>query len=703
MSSHAHTPALIQRFRWLWLLPAAALTALLGVAIREPLDRYFFDFTARHPLFAPPAPPPSTVVLVDDQSLATLDDELGLRWPFPRIAFAGLLISLERAGARAIVMDFTFLESSDEANQDAILAHVAAALPSVIIARGKELKGGQEIVHEPAFWPPEYRAAHPQFFTRPRTGFVDLHVDPDGKSRFYAPADSLIAPLFTGQQLATKKQKLRWHGRLTLAELADDNVQLVPVAPFIEVGYHQLAALKDHLDDPTLPDAAERLAAAIAELPPLTGPVAAQIAGRTVFVGTNAQATYDLKSFPVAEKEAGVLIHWTAWANLSASGFITTVPAAVPFALAAVILGGLAAIARRARGLAGMTKPILAAFGLLALLACAAYVLPSFGWWLPPTLPAAAALVMIAIVAIESFLLESGRKRAVEAMFGVYVDPGVVERLVSDPEALRAGGERREATVFFCDLAGFTDFSEKLPPEQLLEVVNTYLDETSEALIARGAFIDKYIGDAVMAVFGAPAPHADPVDAACAGALATRSIVEKLNQRLRPILGDTELSVRVGINTGQMTVGNLGSTRKMNYTVLGDTVNLASRLEGANKEFGTAIMLGEETARRVSSAYATRPLTRLRVKGKLTAIEVHELVGETTSLDEPQRAFLAAYREGYAHFCAQRFSLATPLFEQALEHRPNDVATLAHLADARTFQTAAPFPDWQPLQQLTKK
>jgi adenylate cyclase len=232
--------------------------------------------------------------------------------------------------------------------------------------------------------------------------------------------------------------------------------------------------------------------------------------------------------------------------------------------------------------------------------------------------------------------------------------------------------------------------------------VNAYLDETSEALIERGAYVDKYIGDAVMAVFGAPKPLADAPGAACSGALATLRVIEGLNARHAAAVGTT-LAVRVGINTGLMTFGSLGSARKKNYTVLGDAVNLASRLEAANKEFGTNILLGDATARRLGAEFATRPLTRLRVKGKQEAIEVHELVGETALLNEADRAFLAAYREGYARHLAREFVLAATHLDRALALRPGDVTTAAHLADARNFIANAPPSDWQPLLKLTSK
>jgi adenylate cyclase len=274
--------------------------------------------------------------------------------------------------------------------------------------------------------------------------------------------------------------------------------------------------------------------------------------------------------------------------------------------------------------------------------------------------------------------------------------------LVRDPAAIRLGGEKREATVFFCDLAGFTDLSEQVTPEELLELINGYLQETSDCLMEHGAYIDKYIGDAVMAVFGAPLAQPDHALAACRAALGAQRILAARNKKLAVTHGRT-LGMRIGINTGTMIVGNLGSARKKNYTVLGDAVNLASRLEGANKEFGTAILLGESTARLVRDRLVLRPLTALRVKGKQTAVQVFELVGEAADLTARQKSFLVAYGEGHTLYTARRFAEAVPALERAAALVPDDDMTQSLLADARELAAAPPPADWQPILSLKTK
>ena len=310
-------------------------------------------------------------------------------------------------------------------------------------------------------------------------------------------------------------------------------------------------------------------------------------------------------------------------------------------------------------------------------------------------------LVLLGVV-VENFWREQRRKREIQAMFGAYVDPGVVDELVRNPAAIRLGGERREATVFFSDLAGFTDLSEKLPAEQMVEVVNAYLEETSECLHRHGAYVDKYIGDAVMAVLGAPQRLPDHALAACHAALEARAALAGINARYAAKVG-VSLEVRIGLNTGEMVVGNLGSSRKKQYTVMGDTVNLASRLEGANKAFGTGILLGEETARRVQNTMVTRPLARLRVKGKLQAIEVHTLHGVAGTLSPDEKEFVETYRAGYTALCQRRFAEAAAAFSRALALRPGDLTTRRWQFEATSLAQTPPPPEWEPIVSLDSK
>lgn len=671
--------------RWRWLLPVALLVLLVHFSpLGRSLDYSFFDFASRRPLIQPELPGRSALVMINDKTMDALG-ATGERWPFRRGTFAALLAAIDRAGAERILVDLTFLDHSDSAEQDLILAVVAASSPRIVLAAN----GAQG----PAFWDEEFRRENAAWFKKPRTGAVDYQVDPDGVPRRYHVRHSLAAAAFDPPAMGNGGL-LRWHGGL--ADLQRRGVPVLPAGPFIHAGRGIIDRMVAAAPDLTPAD----LARAFHAEPTITGEAAEAVRGRVVFVGANAPGTFDVKPLPIGGLEPGVLIHWTAWSNLAGDGFIRPHPGG-SFATSILALVTLLGGVHRSGGL---RRPIGAAAGLVALVVFGSYAGLSFGWFFPPvTVVATVSLALIGIIA-ERFWAEQARKREIQTMFGAYVDPSVVARLVNDPQSIPLRGEKRDATVFFSDLAGFTDLSEQLrdQPERMVEVVNAYLEETSECLHRHGAYVDKYIGDAVMAVFGAPQElHNHALDA-CRAALDAQKALEAINARYAADVG-VKLAVRIGLNTGEMIVGNLGSSRKKNYTVMGDAVNLGSRLEGANKHFGTGILMGPETARRVADHLAIRPLARLRVKGKQEAVEVFTLHGEPAALAADEREFLEHYRLGYYAFMERRFADAAASLARAESLRRGDQTTLDLRRQAEQFCRTPPTPDWEPVTTLESK
>jgi adenylate cyclase len=676
--------------RWRWLVPVALGVALFHLLpVRDALDRAFFDAASRRPLRQTLPPEGSVLVLMDDATLSALSQHgLGVTWPPPRGVFAALIAGLHRAGAEKIIVDFVFLDHSSAVEQDRLLGALAAGVPSVVLARTSR--------QMPAFWDEAFLATHAAYFKTPRTGQADARPDSDGVIRGYLVTNSLAAAALPARS-GPDEGLLYWHGGLEQVRALGPRVPVVSAASFVLAGLPTIGRLAETSPDGNYSPGA--IAAALANESPLQGEAFDAVRGRTVIVGTNATGTFDQKPLPIGKLEPGVLVHWTAWANLAGNGFIRRLPAWVAPLLACGIVGGLALLSMRR---SGVFVPVLVAVGLAGSVIGAAYAGLSHFWFLAPATPVAAAGLGLIGAVTEKFWAERRRRQEMQAMFGCYVAPEVVERLMRDPNSIRLAGEKREATVFFCDLAGFTDLSEQVTPDELLELINGYLQETSDCLMEYRAYIDKYIGDAVMAVFGAPQDQPDHALAACRAALAAQKVLAARNAKLAVTHGRT-LRMRIGINTGVMTVGNLGSERKKNYTVLGDAVNLASRLEGANKEFGTSILLGEATAARVRDHLVLRPLTALRVKGKQTAIQVFELVGEPGSLTPAQQAFLSVYGEGHALYTARRFAEAAEVLARAAALAPDDEMTAHLLADARDLAAQPPPPDWQPILSLKTK
>ncbi len=251
---------------------------------------------------------------------------------------------------------------------------------------------------------------------------------------------------------------------------------------------------------------------------------------------------------------------------------------------------------------------------------------------------------------------ERKERMLIKSMFSTYLNPSLVDELVAHPERLVLGGRREELTVLFSDIEGFTAMSEHLPPESLVSILNEYFSVMSGLIFQNDGTLDKYEGDAIMAFWGAPIPQADHALRACVTALQMQKSLVQLNEEWKK-LERPPLRVRIGLNTGDMVVGNMGAIGKFAYTVIGDSVNLASRLEGANREYRTGIMVADRTYELVREEILGRELDRITVKGRREPVRVYELLGmkkdETT--DELER-FLAHYSEGMTGYFSRRLA-----------------------------------------------
>jgi adenylate cyclase len=303
--------------------------------------------------------------------------------------------------------------------------------------------------------------------------------------------------------------------------------------------------------------------------------------------------------------------------------------------------------------------------------------------WLPPLLPLAAVLAMYGATALVAYATARQRARQVRAMFAQYVPPEVVQRLIAQPELLRLGGEARDVTLLFTDLANFTTLSEQLSAEQTVEVLTGYFNAMTPLIHATGGTVDKFIGDAVMAFWGAPLPDAQHAEHAVRAAIAMQQAMEPLVAALRS-RGLPGIHMRIGLHTGRVVVGNVGSEQRFSYTAIGDAVNLAARLEGANKAFGTGILLSGATAAQLPSDIALRPLDDVIVKGKTEPVRVFTPCNDTQVCEWSHAALQA--------FHARAWEEAASHLHAVLARLPGDPAAqrlLERIAAARALPPGA--------------
>jgi adenylate cyclase len=310
---------------------------------------------------------------------------------------------------------------------------------------------------------------------------------------------------------------------------------------------------------------------------------------------------------------------------------------------------------------------------------------------------------------VPSVLLEVDQlARATEQMktnlrsFGKYVPTDLVRELLASGSEARLGGESRVLTVFFCDLANFTAFSESRTPQQVVEQLGEYFRALTEEVAATGGTVDKFIGDAVMAFWGAPLEKPDHAAAACRCALACQRRLAELRASWKE-QGKPLLFARIGLNTGPVVVGNIGSASRFNYTVIGDAVNLASRLEGLNKFYGTGVCLSEETFREAGGAVLTRPVDWVSVKGKTEPILVYELLGLAADATAEARQLADLSGRGLELYRRREWSAAAAAFEEILRARPGDGPATEMLRRCHEFQREPPGPDWDGTHRMESK
>ncbi|MBV9109592.1 MAG: adenylate/guanylate cyclase domain-containing protein, partial [Gemmatimonadetes bacterium] len=368
--------------------------------------------------------------------------------------------------------------------------------------------------------------------------------------------------------------------------------------------------------------------------------------GKIVLVAATASGLLDLRSTPVGGKEPGVMIHATVLDNLLRGDFMRRAPGWENAGLAAAT----ALVAALAVSLVGSAAWGTAATLLVLLLSAGLSVLAfAGGVWLDAAAPALGGGLAYAGAMAMNYVTEGRERRRVRDMFSRFVDPHVVRRLADAGESLQLGGQRVPITILFSDIRGFTSLSEKLAAETVVTMLNEYLGAMTDIVFRHQGTIDKFIGDAVMAFWGAPLPAADHARRAAECALEMIEELERLNAKWEAEGRGAGLRIGVGVNTGEAVVGNIGSLKhKLDYTAIGDAVNLASRLESLNKEMGTTIIVSDAVHAALGDGYDTRPLQEVHVKGKEQAVLVHELRGRAGAPAAPSGAARAMATAGLA-------------------------------------------------------
>jgi adenylate cyclase len=342
-------------------------------------------------------------------------------------------------------------------------------------------------------------------------------------------------------------------------------------------------------------------------------------------------------------------------------------------------------------------KPLHSTFSMMAALAAffgiTYFAFAHYGMWLYMVIPAGVLVVNYGAITSFRMVFEEREKRKVRKTFARYVSPGVIRLLEEDPKKyFKTGGESKELTIMFSDIRSFTSISEGLTPDELVALLNEYLGEMTNILFTDWGTLDKYIGDALMAFWGSPYPQQDHAMRACKCALDMSRRLEELNLKWE-VEGKKALSIGIGINTGTVNVGNMGSSSRFAWTVMGDAVNLASRLEGQNKEYHTARIISEFTHSQVKEQFVCRDLDRIRVKGKLKPVKIYELLDYGRNA-EKHRDLLTRWNDAQSAFYRMAWDEAAQKLEAILKLYPNDGPAETFLLRAHDYYKEEPVPEW---------
>ena len=420
-----------------------------------------------------------------------------------------------------------------------------------------------------------------------------------------------------------------------------------------------------------------------------TAPASA-LAGKLVFVGMT-YSTYDKVKTPLDNLADGVELHATLAENVL-SGRLLALAGARSALLATLLLCGIVIGVQLRRVRRRAWVPPLVALAAIVGYAVIAQLLFAAGTIVVVALPIVMTSLVLAAATVGGLATEGREKAHLRAVFSQYVSRTVVDRILADPARAKLGGERKELTVLFSDIRGFSAFSEAMGPEALASFLGEYLTPMTELVLESGGTLDKYIGDAVMAIWAAPVDLPDHAARACEVALRMQAALVGLNRKWKSE-GKPEIAIGIGINTGPMSVGNMGTPQRFDYTVLGDQVNLGSRLEALTKEYGVDILVGEATAKAAGTAFVFREIDLVRVKGRASAAAVFELVGRAGTRSDARFAeALAAYRR-------RDFAAAEGLFG-ALDGDPI-AAVMAKRCAA--LAAAPPAADWDGVYEQRSK
>ena len=694
-----------QQLAWAFLL-SAIITAATALSYNRNafqwLDHLFYDLHLKS-VSNTTRPPKIVLVLMDEKSSVELQRKRGA---WSRMQLAAALHNLCNANAEIVGLDMILSVPDPEPDVDNTLAKVIYNCNNVVLGRASSSKGVSDIPPLPIFQEGMIG-----------DGFLDVAQDEDEVLR-----------------------RIRF---LNAKPLEDGGLMLLPsfalevARTYLNIEFEFDFSKKDHFlmggkDDQqvTLPypellinysgnyDNFSRLSYADVvknRFQPET------VAGKIVLVGSSLTIQKDFFVTPITrfsksagdytgkfgkvvqevklQKDVGVSCHAYAVNTILSQSFISRANAMV--LLAAILVAGLGSLIFYLPGVRILWGTLILLFALASFSYASHIAFTGRMLWVDIAPVVVLLIIQFVTGTTVQRYFEKRRTQMVTNLFGKYLSPAVVDKLVSDDITSTLEGHSREVTIFFSDIRSFTSISEKLGAKDTGILLNTYFDAMIPIIFDNSGTLDKLIGDAVMAFFGAPVHFEDHPDKAADASLAMLDILDEL--RKRKLKGMENVNIGIGLNTGEVTIGNLGSEKFMDYTVIGDSVNLASRLEGLNKVYGTRILISEFTAGLLNDRFVCRELDRVVVKGKDEAVAIYELAGLMNSLDLEYKQAMQKFESGLLYYREMKWGQAEEVFGEVLKQYPGDGPSNLYLERISRLRHNPPPADWNGVTQFDSK
>jgi len=718
MAKKKHQPKLIiSVLIGIFTIAIALFVANIPTIASLELSFLDFRFQMRGPLDVSESP--VIILAIDDQS----DESTPDRWPWPRSYFAHVIENLNDAGAKVIGVDVIFDQPDKHGTEsDDQLAAVLDKYDNIVLS-GKvtSIRGrAEQIIQVPPY----------SKFTDTGTswGLVSSEVDEDGIYRRYLVGQSVLDTTFSSFASEILKLYNGYDRKLELQNLPNQfilgdyivpkfavNSMLInyygPAGTFKYFSFDNVLDDEDFelleefdlnaFDDPGFPEEG---------IPP--GPLHSDVfKDKIILIGSTMQELHD--DFPTPYLEIkdesgrssqalmpGVETHANALQTIFDQNYLSEIgfwENLLILIIISVLLYLFSYFLPTGWGVALSTLLIFVYFGI------SIFVFSEFNFISEITTPVFLIVFGFGGHTLYQYLLSQKEKQLIKGAFAHYVPEKVVSKILENPDKLQLGGELQNISVMFTDVAGFTSISEKLTPAQLVKLLNDYLTEMTEIVLQNNGIIDKYEGDAIMAEFGVPVHYDNHPYMACKTAIEMQRKLKVMRdfwkKQNKPML-----KARVGINTGEVIVGNMGSRNVFDYTVMGDHVNLGSRLEGANKFYGTNIMISEFTHDYVKDQFYTRPLDLIKVKGKDQPINVYELIAfKEDKMKDGFLEMLDSYKKGIEFYKARNWDDAIDCFEKCLKLVHVDSPSEEYRRRCIEYKFNQPSEDWDGVTVMTEK